>query len=64
MLQKKKQTWVTVIVTVNANGLDKCRLMLINKSKYPIAFLNANINANNLPLTYPYNHNAWMLLKL
>ena len=49
---KKNKTRVTVFVTVNADGSDKLRPMLINKSKFSIAFRKANINAENLPLTY------------
>jgi len=58
---KQNKTRVTVFVTVNADGSDKRRPMLINKSKYPIAFRKANINTENLPVTYRYNRKAWML---
>ena len=61
---KKKKTCITVFVTLNADGSDKRRLMLINKSKHPIVFHKANINAENLPFTYRYNRKAWILLGL
>ena len=58
---KKNKTRVTVFVTVNADGSDKRRAILVNKSKNPIAFRKARINPENLPLTYRYNRKAWML---
>jgi len=61
---KKNKTWVTVFVTVNADGSGKHRLMLINKSKYPIAFRKAIINADNLPIIHRYNRKASILSEL
>jgi len=58
---KKNKTRVTVFVTVNADGSDKRRAILVNKSKNPIAFRKACINPESLPLTYRYNRKAWIL---
>lgn len=61
MEQKKNKTRVTVFATTNIDGSDKRRLMLINKSRTPIAFRRAKVNSANLPVTYRYNKKAWML---
>lgn len=58
---KKNKTRVTVFVTVNADGSDKRRVMLIKKSETPVCFRTAKINPNNLPVDYRYNKKAWML---
>ena len=55
---KKNKTWVTVFVTVNADGSDKHRALLVNKFQNPIAFHKVHINPEYLPLTYQDNWKA------
>jgi hypothetical protein len=58
---KKNKTRVTVLATVNANGSDKRKLLLINRSKVPRAFRQAKVNPDNLPVVYRNNKKARMM---
>ncbi|CAG8708030.1 33741_t:CDS:10 [Gigaspora margarita] len=58
--KKKDKTRITVLFIANADGSEKLTPLIINKSKIPNAFRDANITYNQLPVDYYYNETAWM----
>ena len=55
---KKAINRITVPCCANMSGSNKCKLLVIGKSKKPHCF--AGINVECLPVTYRANKNAWM----
>jgi len=58
---KKDKPRVLLLLTTNADGSDKRKLLFIHRTKTPRVFRDAKINPDNLPVTYRYNKKAWML---
>src|SRR5260364_14626 len=58
--KKKDKTRITVLFTANSDGSEKLTPLVINKSKMPNAFRDANITYNQLPVDYYHNETAWM----
>ena len=57
---KQRKLRITVFLTCNADGSEKLPPMVIGRSKNPVAFRQAHINHENLPVKYWYNKKAWM----
>lgn len=55
---KKAMDCITVLWCANMSGSNKCKLLVIGKSKKPRCF--AGINVECLLVTYRANKNAWM----
>lgn len=61
---KDNKTRITIFHLVNEDGSDKRKLLIINRSKTPMAFRQNRVNPANLPVIYRYNNKAWMLTGL
>ena len=57
---KRQKLRISVFLTVNADGSDKRKPMVIGRAAVPHAFKNTRIN-NNVSVVYRYNKNAWIL---
>ena len=55
---KKAMERITVLCCTNLTGTDKCKLLVIGKSRRPRCF--KNVNVDNLPVRYRANKKAWM----
>jgi hypothetical protein len=58
--EKKDKTRITIMFTTNASGTMALKPLVINNSKMPVAFRNAGITHNQLPVDYANNKKAWM----
>jgi len=59
--KRRQKLRISVFLTVNGDGSDKRKAMVIGRAATPNAFKNAHINKNNLPVIYRNNKKAWML---
>ncbi|CAG8845458.1 40145_t:CDS:2, partial [Gigaspora margarita] len=54
--RKKDKTRITILLTANADSTEKLALLVINTSKMPNVFCDANITSHNqLPINYYHN---------
>jgi len=54
---KKAKDRISVLFCVNVTGTEKCKLLVISKSKHPQCFPR---EVSTLPVPYESNKNAWM----
>jgi len=59
--KKRQKLRISVFLTVNGDGSDKRKAMVIGRAATPNAFKNAHINKNNLLVIYRNNKKAWVL---
>ncbi|CAG8515502.1 24526_t:CDS:2 [Gigaspora rosea] len=59
--KKKNKSRITVVCMSNADGTEKIKPLVINKSRMPLAFCHEGIIPHNqLPVDYDYNEKVWI----